>query len=329
MSSTTDRWSASRGLISALVVILALLGATEAEGQSWEHVRDQCAGSGPGLSVPCLELGLAAQGIRAGMGLLATQGHPVPGSVSTVGRRLATVPRAAVGLRVGGTSLRVPDLRGPVGEGGGMTPLTPSSQLSLALGVVDGFRLLPTVGGVLSVDLLGSAGVTHLSSSRGFGGPAVTYGAGLRVGLLRESFTLPGVSVTGMRYGGTTVRFGEIFPDGREVRVSPSTTSLRLSVGKDFLALGLTGGAGWDRYSGRVETRVRTASGGEEGIWSGSVPSDDRLVVFGGGNLTFLVLQLAGEVGWAAGPGESPPAGAGVDPSRAGLFGSLAVRVTY
>src|SRR5207253_5684532 len=72
--------------------------------------------------------------------------------------------------------------------------LVPSGNLDASFGVFTGFGLLPTVGGFLSLDLLGSAGILPAPTSKGFSGSARSYAGGARLGILRESFTAPGIS---------------------------------------------------------------------------------------------------------------------------------------
>ncbi len=314
----------------ALLLLLGLWMVPEGvAGQGVEAVIDGCVSGMEELRPSCRDAVLAGQAVRGGVGLLSGHGTPVPGLGSTLGRRLETTPRIALSLRATGSRLRVPDFREDPGALQERSFIAPSTQLSVGVGVVDGFTLAPTVGGVLSVDVLGMGSVVHLPGDA-FGGNALTYGAGVRVGLLRESFTLPGVSVSAVRHGGPSIRHGDLFSDEREVQVKPTTTSLRATLGKDFFAFGLVAGAGLDRYGGRIETRIlHSDDGGLREIRHSDAPTDQRAFAFAGGTLTFLVLQLAGELGWAPGVGDETPTGAGFDPSRGAAFGSIGVRLTY
>src|SRR5690606_2935207 len=79
-----------------------------------------------------------------------------------------------------------------------------SLALDGAAGVFRGFSPLPTVGGVGSLDVLAGIGLVFPPTGAGFrGGSKGTWALGARLGILRESFTFPGVSVTGMyrRFG--------------------------------------------------------------------------------------------------------------------------------
>ena len=61
----------------------------------------------------------------------------------------------------------MPDILG--GGTGAVRPTTPSthtgSRGSVAVGILDGLSLMPTVGGILSLDLLASASLLFLSES--------------------------------------------------------------------------------------------------------------------------------------------------------------------
>ena len=101
-------------------------------------------------------------------------------------------------------------------------------------------------------------------------------------------------------------------------------TSVRATVGKDVLAVGLLLGVGWDQYGG--DARVGLPGGAE-------AATDDfdatRPLVFGGASLNFLVLQLSGEIGWAGGFDEvASYRNVPYDLTAGTVFGSLAFRLT-
>ena len=324
----------SRGLPGAIAfsVLFLLAGRVSASAQETiQQMAAECFGADPELQPLCLEGALALQAARGGVGLAAASlGTPVPGSTSTLGRRLASSPRLAFSVRGGFTRTDMPDPRaGGVDE---HTFWARTVEVGITVGVLDGFAPVPTVGGIFSLDLLGSATLVGLSDGAGFAGSAEGLGYGLRLGLLRESFTLPGVSVSVARRSMTQAEWGRADVEQVSLAFKPTVTSVRAAVGKDLLAFGVLGGWGWDRYGGATVLAVREPLDGL--VRTGQASSDgftsDRQLYFGGLSYTFLVLQLSAEGGYATGWAEAAgrPAG-GHDPTKGSVFGSVAGRLTW
>ena len=326
-------WKATLG---CLVLFLALGAPAEASAQSG---IDALAGECAAASVDwCRELALTGTAARAGFSLLAGGGSELLGSAGTLGIRLGSVPRIALAAEAGYGRAPTPRFGTdpaaiPLDEG---TFGAPALQLSAGAGVFDGFSPAPTVGGILSVDLLATGSLVMLPAEHGFDGSAAAYGVGARVGILRESFTAPGVSISAVhRWGGEVTLSPTASPNGAadpSVAFETSTTSLRATVGKDLVAVGLLAGLGWDRHAGAVRIRSGVANGsGEAGTHTAEDLVDDRFLAFGGASLNFLILQLSAEAGWARGldavEGRSPDGG--FDPTAASWFGSLGARLTY
>ncbi len=308
-----------------MAVALALAPAP-ATGQATAGLVERCAPTAAGAR--CAEAAAAVQALAAQSGLLSGLGSTVPGAPSTLGRRLATSPRVALSLRAGGLELSLPDLTDRVGDPvRRLDVFVPTLHGSVTLGVFDGFRLLPTVGGFLSLDLVGATSAVFFPSSEGFDGRLASLSLGARIGLLRESFTLPGITLSVVRHISGSVSFGSTaLGDPADVRVDPTTTALRLTVGKDLYAVGILAGVGLDRVS--ADATLRLATPGPH-IQVQDELAFTRRVLYGGASLNFLVLQLSAELGWAAGLEAVPGyAGAPFDPTRGSLFASLAARLT-
>ena len=315
------------GACYALALVVALppgLGA-----QDVTSLSDRCQSEAPTSTTRCLEGATAAQALLGHTGLLAGLGSEIAGSPTTLGRRIGSTPRVALSIRSGGLYARLPDLtdrqNAPAREA---RFFVPTLHGSVALGVFDGFRLLPTVGGLLSLDLFAQTSMLFLPKGQGFDGRVGSLSFGARFGILRESFTLPGITISASRRLLGVVRLGNV-PQGdpTEVEVDPSVASYRLTVGKDLFAVGFLLGTGWDMYS--TDARIGVADG-----VTGSVTVEERLkasrpLFFGGASLNFLVLQLSAELGWVKGfSAPSGYSGAEFDPTRGSLFGSLAARLT-
>jgi hypothetical protein len=110
-----------------------------------------------------------------------------------------------------------------------------------------------------------------------------------------------------------------------------SATSVRAVASKSILSLALLAGAGWDRYTSDVALNAVDPVSAATGQASASGFSTSRVVYLGGASMTFLVLQISGEVGWAGGSDSSPVgrAASGFDPESGTLFGGVALRLTF
>ncbi len=260
------------------------------------------------------------------VGLLAGLGSEVPGTASNLGTRVGGGPRWSLSARAGAIRMGIPDLSDGTGTAE-RSFVVPAIHTGVTLGLFDGFRLMPTVGGFLSVDLLGQAAFLLLPESDGFAGGTQSYSGGVRIGILREGFTLPGISVSGaMRFPGS-IDFGDTGGgDVAEVLLDPTVTSLRATIGKDLFAVELMAGAGWEEYTGDVSMRV--SDGGLGFVGATNEMTSSRWIYFGSASMTFsIILSLSVEGGWAE--GFDPLAGysGDHDPAAGAPFGSFAMRL--
>jgi len=281
---------------------------------------------------------LVAQAIEIAqpvVGLAATGGNPVPGTASTLGMRLGALPRVSLAARATGVFADLPPIL-DFGDRGEIGVFVPSLAVDGAIGILSGLTLAPTVGGVGSLDGLLSVGVLPLPGGEdGFRDSPWTVGAGLRLGILRESFTVPGISITGMyrRVGGFTFGDRDLTMDDSFFDMSMGIWSLRAAVGKRITFLGLTLGAAYDHYSSDVEYALRDPAGMAPGPIRISVDDfeNDRFALFGNVSWTLLILSLVAEIGWQSGADAVPaplPANIDFDAEGSRFFGSLALRLS-
>ncbi len=292
------------------------------------------------------------------LGLLAGAGGPVPASPSTAGQRLQGSPRWIVDAGAGVVRGVLPG--GPREERyeGNPGNLLFAPRLTVLAGVFEGFSPAPTVGGVGSLDVLAEARWVALPSPSPVEGGTLVGGAGLRVGLLRESFTLPGATVVLMhRRMGTLERQPEPYevsveglpPEsgspgpyqvGYRVATAPAVTSLRGVVGKDLLEVGISLGVqrDWIRGDAELETTVLGPTGGPDAPGTGLVRRTidvavDRTTWFVGLNRTWVVTQATLELGWSPeGRAESSyyvPGLMAPPPVGSAFSGALSFRITY
>jgi hypothetical protein len=326
-----SRWSTALAL--NLLSLTSVVGPNDLAAQNdVQEFAARCFSSMPALFPECREAALALQAAQGGVGLLAAGGAQLPGSASTLGRRFGGMPRLSGSLRGSLALLDVPDV-----SSSGTAPYPNNSyiglatQASLTAGLLDGFSLIPTIGGVLSLDAFATLGMVTLPAGGGFQDGSTQWGVGANVGLLRESFTMPGlsVSVALRNLGGT--QLGNVGAgDAVEVSLDPSVLSVRGTAGKDLLAFGLVAGVGWDRYESDAVIRMPplAPSTSARQVTAEGFTSE-RMLFFGGLSLSMLVLQGSVEGGWARGFGAVPErASGGYDPQASSLFLTVAARLT-
>lgn len=310
-----------------LVLVFASL-ASELRAQAAAELAARC-GDASGGAAWCAASAAAYEAVAAGMGLVASGGSEIPGTSSTLGRRRGLGPRLAVSARLNGARIPLPAVDpSSASRLPGLHSLVSSASLEAAVGLIDGMRVAPRYGGILALDAIGSVGVVRLPRADGFRGNALSAGIGARLGILRESFDVPGVSLSATRRFFGEARLGA---DGAPaaLRLEAAATSVRAVIGKDLAEAGVVVGAGWDRYSGDATLEGGATQGDRSGGVALAGPPVDRLLVFGALSRTWQVMQVTGEFGWAAGF-DGPP-GSGTtpfDPGAGSIFASLGLRIT-
>jgi hypothetical protein len=322
--------SIGQGVFAAILLVNFPAGLG---GQEFEKLVADCAAAVGGPEDRCHLSALALDAARGGLATAASAGSELPGSASTMGYRIQTSPRASVSARAGISRFEVPkSWEGYQLPFGKESMLVPSLHLSGTVALLNGLTLAPTVGGVLSLDLTASTHLLFPGSGDGFGGRVNGWGMAARLGILRESFTLPGVSLSAGRRWLDKATLGDMSSgDASELRFDPSVTSYRALVGKEILGVGLIAGAGLDQMSGKGRIRLRASPTGLEAGAPARELRSRRAVFFAGGSKTFLILQLSGEIGWsqAVDPPLPEEPGSGDYPSARAHFGALALRITF
>ncbi|HUF12095.1 MAG TPA: hypothetical protein VMN78_03255 [Longimicrobiales bacterium] len=248
-----------------------------------------------------------AQGVEAllpALVMAAAGGNPVPGTASTLGMRLTSMPRWSLGGRNTLVWASAPNLRE---RGGGSTlsvvPLT--FAVDGSVGVLPGWNPLPTVGGVASLDILFGAALVPLISTDEYSGTGGwSWAAGARLGLLRESFTLPGISVSAMyrQLRGASLGDKELSTTDSHIAGDLGVFSVRAAASKAILLLNLTGGVGYDLVYGDVDLAYDSGFGAVRVTADGA--RMERLTVFADASYTLMVLNFVLGAGWQ----EAPPA---------------------
>jgi hypothetical protein len=318
----------------AVVVAAAVLAAGQGAAAQQE-LRQQCAGAGHPQTQALCENVADAIVIAQPRVVIGHGGNPVPGTASTLGMRLGSMPRVGLGLRVSAAEVKLPPVERLTAAQDVQFPLG-SINADVTVGVFQGFAVLPTVGGFGSVDLIGSAGIMPLPRGEGFDDSSpVSWAAGARIGLLRESFTAPGVSVDVMYRSLGTVAYGSERLTDRDAffRISDfSATQVRATVGKRLLGFGVSGGAAWDRYSADVAARIRDPRLDPLNPETRAIEirqddmSGSRTAVFGNASFTFIIMSLVTELGWQRGGPAIEGASGRIE--RGAWFGGVSLRLT-
>ena len=302
------------------------LGRAEPEGVV--ELVGECRDGAP--EAVCRQLALAALAAQRGVGLASALGSDIPGTASTVGLRMGSTPRLALSVGVAGAWVGRPFAGADAGALGRSMTAT-GLRAAAAVGVSEGIRFAPGVGGFLSLDATLHLSRLSLPRSAGFGSHSTGVGFGARVGVLSESFTMPGISISvARRWHGALAVADSAGGSGNEAEAGLAVTSIRGVVGKNWFVLGLMAGVGWDVYRGDV---VVSVAGGPGAGASASGPlASARAVYFAGGWLNFLVTQLSAELGVADGAvdpfGGGADGQAGYDLARRDFFVLVSMRVT-
>lgn len=270
----------------------------------------------------------AARSVQPRVGLALWGGSPVPGTASTAGFRIGTTPRVSLSGRVALVPTALPPLVDR-SESTSAVGVVPSASVQSTVELMHGYSPLPTVGGFLSLDFLGRVSFGRLPVGKGFDRSDVWgWAAGLRLGVLRESFTLPGVSVTATYGRSTDVTFGD--PEGLAsdgfVQGAVSGLGLTAAASRGILGVRLTGGVAWDRYGSDVRLGYDGAPAGPLSTVGGDLVME-RWSGFGSITWSHLIYHTVLEIGW-----HEPPTPAtlpvDVEVTPMSWWGGLAVRVT-
>jgi hypothetical protein len=235
-------------------------------------------------------------------GLLVSGGNPVLGTANTLGG----LGHFSVTARANAAHVVLPDVNYD-----GSTSTVPASDetfaptplLEVAAGIYGG---MPS--GLLAIDFLGSAQllptdqIDHLtveSGARRIGDVALGFGYGVRVGLVRESGPVPGVSVSVMRRDIPQLAYGDLADgDQYSYAVNLHATNLRVVASKQLAIVDVAAGLGWDKYTGDASVQFRDPV---TSLVQPEIPFDlnqSRALAFLDAGLDLSAVKLLGEVGY-------------------------------
>lgn len=218
--------------------------------------------------------------------------------------------------------------------------LIPLPAADLAIGVFGGIPLgLTNVGGfdvLVSASYLPEFDANQVSVKLPGGAFKVGYGA--RLGILKESFVVPGVSLSVLRRDLPTVDLSARAQNGDSVSVNGfdvRTRAWRLTASKSFLMFGLTLGGGRDHYefdgtvtadvkvspTARVKRTISDAGAGFNEM--------DRTSYFIDLSVNLPFFRLVGEIGQVSGGDISTFNTFGGAPDKSRTYGSIGIRLGW
>jgi len=297
----------------------------------------QCAMPFPDATAACNTAVDAVRAFYPLAGMIISGGNPVLGTAGTLGG-LGHVTFTA---RVNAIKAALPD---PTAANQSPVPSSfdgavPAPTVEGAIGLLKGVG-----GGLLSVDLLGSAlilptGIQNLtvdSNAAHISDAALGLGFGARVGVLKGAFPIPSVSLSWMHRSLPRLRYGTLGPafgtgDQFEFTMDLDADSYRAVAGWKFVLVDLAAGIGIDRYKSE-NTNIRF----HDGTTLTSVrtvvinPTNTRALVFVNGGLSLAAVKLVGELGLQAGKDQGYVTQfSGFDPKAAHVFGGIGVRFGF
>lgn len=315
--------------------MLASAGAVRGQTADPDLFRAcESAGLDPGQLARCGDVVTAVQSLQPELGMALAGGNPVLGTASPIGTKFRFIPRIHLGGRINFVWAAIPNVLDPPGDT--QAPLglrqfsVPMPQLDVSVGIFDGVRLGSTLTGLGSVELLGSLGPMILPAGEGFENDATGVGLGARIGLIRESFTAPGLSLSAEYQWAGRIRHGNVARgDDAQFGMDVSATSFRLGLSKSFVAVALALTVGWDHYQSDVDFGLADADGSLLAIVPAGEPrslSEDRWL--GAVDVSYIVLflNIAAEFGWQGGRRYSTSRGDEITSGK--LFAAIGIRVS-
>ena len=305
----------------------------------------------------CSTVATTLSHIQPAIGMGFSGGNPTLGMGGTLGTRFGFVPRFSVTARLNAALTEMPDFfeefSGEISAADPSLDSLPTTRIpvgaiqgDLAIGVFNGITLVPTMGGLGSIDLLGSVAFVPVIDQVGLEEAIVSWGVGARVGILKGGLVAPGLSVSGMYRRLGEVQFGDIADDDPgEFAMDLSTLSLRAALSKGFLMFDFVVGAGYDRYTSdpafNFALNCQTAeclavANSAEGITLTMAESITGEVetsawnVFGNVGMSMLLFNLVAEVGYQK-PMDVVDETVQITAEEIGggnIFGSLGLRLT-
>ncbi|MGH7497537.1 MAG: hypothetical protein ACREL3_01665 [Gemmatimonadales bacterium] len=291
----------------------------------------ECDGFSGNAGRVCTAAVDATRAFHPVLGGLVSGGNPMLGS----GGPLGGPGHLSVAARVNALQVVLPDLSYDGNAStvpAGQKVYAPAPQVEAAVGLYGGLA-----SGLFAIDALGSAQLLPTSvfddfsvaeGARRIGDVALGLGYGARVGILRETGPLPGISLSVMRRDIPTISYGNVGSgDEFQYSVNLHATNLRLVAGKQLAVFGVAGGIGWDKYTGNALIQVRTPSVTQPVTQIPVSLNSTRATVFLDAGLDLVVLKLVAEAGYQTGKDQKLTTDfQDLDTNKGKFYGALGLR---
>jgi hypothetical protein len=279
------------------------------------------------------------------LGVSLTGGNATLGQGGTLGG----FPRFTIGLRgnvLRGSLPQVEDT--PISITGRRVDIYDTENQILGLPAVDAaigiFKGVPlgltNVGGV---DLLVSAFYIPEVDEDDFEirvpGGSLKFGFGARIGIIQESFTMPGVSFTYLRRDLPTIDLEATTAEDDQFLVEDfdvKTSAWRITASKRFLIFGLVLGTGRDTYEGGADVSATVAArpgGPDEPVTGGPISIVHKMTRtnhFADLAINFPVFRIIGEIGQVSGGTlNTYNVFRGKQPNASRIYGSAGIRIGF
>ena len=296
--------------LSASVLVLTN-GQNVLLAQDLHALKSMCLSRMPvDQSESCHSAVYAAQSIRSLITIADGVGSEIAGSSSVIGRNYTE----GLVSRNLSASLSTSIVRREIPSLGVMSPGQIiengldiyAIKATIVAGLFEGLTISPGVRGILGLDVLGSFSSQFLIWNNELPTKQMGVGSlGLRLGVLRESFSVPGITVSLVRQFESALEVQSVRTDHTDLLIKSESTRIRATIGKDLGRLSVLAGVGWNRNTGLLQGRIPGMLLRVAHTFSSSFTQETQRLYFAGLSLTKTVFQWSFEFGLAEGLGDS------------------------
>jgi hypothetical protein len=303
---------------AALAVLAGTLAAQEPQCESGSVAEARAA---------CNTMVDATRAFHPLAGIIISGGNPVLGTAGGLGG----FGRVALTVRVNAlkASLPNPDSAAESSVPSSFEGYLPAPVVEGAFGLYAG---AVSLDGMVSATLLPTDQVEGLdvdTDAPKIGSIALGFGYGVRLGILRGSFPIPGVSVSVMRRRIPRVQFGDVAAgDIADFATDLSVTSVRVVAGWRFAVVDVAAGLGVDRYASTATIRYRDLGPPLPTTRTATLDlRNRRQVAFLNAALSLGPAKLVGELGYQNGKDQGFTTNfSDFDPTAGHTFGGIGLR---
>ena len=302
-------------VLNLLFLVGILLGLVSGPGtlnaQDLGALTSSCISRMPtALNPLCHSAIFAARSVRSIMSVADGMGSETAGSSSIIGRRKV----GALGSRNYSASLssgmvwsHLPSLNTTnVDQGLPNGFNVYNVKATFTAGLFEGLTISPGWGGILGLDLVGSGSLQVLTWDSELQARTARIGSyGVRLGLLRESFSTPGITLSVVRQYETAQELEAKQPEYTDLFIKSKATRLRAVVGKELGDFGVLAGVGWNRNFGLLQGTIPGMLLRIAHSFSSETVKESQTLYFSGVSYTNMVFQISLELGLAEGLNDS------------------------